>query len=246
MDGVTVFLVAGALAGGFVNGLAGFGTALFALGFWLQVMPPAQAVAMVLVVSVVSGLQGLWEVRSAIAAQPRRLARFLLPALPGLPIGAALLARVDADALRLVVAGFLILYGAYFLTRRSLPAFDRPTPVADVAVGFSGGVLGGLAGLSGALPAMWCGLRPWPRSETRAVLQPYNVAVLGLSAALLAWRGAYAADTLWHLAVAVPVALLAARVGIHAFRAMADATFRRLLIGLMLVSGLTLFVRVVW
>lgn len=239
------YLVAGALAGGVVNGLAGFGTALFALGFWLQVLPPQQAVAMVLVVSVASGLQGLWEVRRTIAVHRRRLSRFLLPALPGLPIGAALLSRVDANTLRLVVAGFLILYGAYFLTRRNLPSFDRPVPAGDIAVGFSGGVLGGLAGLSGALPAMWCGLRPWPRAETRAVLQPFNVVVLGLSAGLLAWSGVYSADVLWRLAVVLPVALLAARFGIHAFRAISDNAFRRLLIALMLVSGLVLLARTV-
>ena len=73
-------LLGGAFAGGVINGLAGFGTALFALGFWLQVMPAAQAVAMVVVMSVVSGLQGLWIVRGEIRRNPGRLARFLLPA----------------------------------------------------------------------------------------------------------------------------------------------------------------------
>ena len=33
-------LLAGALAGGFVSGLAGFGTALMALGIWLYIVPP--------------------------------------------------------------------------------------------------------------------------------------------------------------------------------------------------------------
>jgi uncharacterized membrane protein YfcA len=32
-------LLAGALAGGFVSGLAGFGTALMALGIWLYILP---------------------------------------------------------------------------------------------------------------------------------------------------------------------------------------------------------------
>ncbi|MEO1960717.1 MAG: NAD(P)-binding protein, partial [Paracoccus sp. (in: a-proteobacteria)] len=59
-------LVAGAFSGGFVNGLAGFGTALFTLGWWLQVMPPTQAVSVVLVMSVVSGVQGAILVRRAI------------------------------------------------------------------------------------------------------------------------------------------------------------------------------------
>ena len=52
-----VNLAFGAAAGGFINGLAGFGTALFALGFWLQIMPPAQAVSVVVIVSIISGLQ---------------------------------------------------------------------------------------------------------------------------------------------------------------------------------------------
>ena len=37
--------IAGALAGGFVSGLAGFGTALMALGIWLYILPPAMAVS---------------------------------------------------------------------------------------------------------------------------------------------------------------------------------------------------------
>src|SRR5260370_399046 len=42
MDFATyAILLAGALAGGFVSGLAGFGTALMALGIWLYILPPA-------------------------------------------------------------------------------------------------------------------------------------------------------------------------------------------------------------
>ena len=39
-------LLVGALAGGFVTGLAGFGTALMALGIWLYVLPPSTAVTL--------------------------------------------------------------------------------------------------------------------------------------------------------------------------------------------------------
>src|SRR5271154_728159 len=47
-------LATGALAGGFVSGLAGFGTGLVALGIWLYVFPPSVAVPLVLICSVVS------------------------------------------------------------------------------------------------------------------------------------------------------------------------------------------------
>ena len=65
---VDVFLLiaAGALAGGFANGLAGFGTGLFALGWWLAAMPPIDAVVTVVIISLIGGLQGLYAVRKAI------------------------------------------------------------------------------------------------------------------------------------------------------------------------------------
>ena len=47
-----VLLVLGALAGGFVSGLAGFGTGLMALGIWLYVVPPSIAVPLVLICSI--------------------------------------------------------------------------------------------------------------------------------------------------------------------------------------------------
>ena len=161
----------------------------------------------------------------------------------GVPVGIAALALVEAKTLKLVIAAFLIAYGAFFATRANLPRFERPTPVADAGVGFAGGVLGGAAALSGALPTMWCAMRPWPKAETRAVLQPYNVAILGLAIAMLAWRGAYGRETLLLLLVALPVGMIAAQGGIAAFRRLGDDTFRRLLIGLMLASGLALAVR---
>lgn len=238
-----LLIVAGGVAGGFISGLAGFGTALFALGFFLSVLPPPQAVALVLLLSLSTGLQGLWVVRGAILANPRRLARFLLPALAGIPIGVLSLGLVDVAALKLVIAGFLIVYGGFFSLRRALPRIARPTPLVDATVGFLGGVLGGLASLSGALPTMWCAMRSWPKAETRGVLQPFNFCVLALSAALLALRGAYTARTMTFALIAVPVAIASAQIGIVVYRRFPDALYPRLLVGLCFVSGLALLVR---
>jgi len=240
---VMFYVAAGAAAGGLINGLAGFGTALFALGFLLTVMPPVQAVAVVVMISVISGMQGLWVVRHAIGQNPRRLARFMGPSLVGIPLGVLTLSVLDAGTLKLVIAVFLLLYGGYFSLRGVLPKFERPTPYLDMVVGFLGGILGGAASLSGALPMMWCALRPWPKAETRAVLQPFNFVVLGLTAGLLALRGAYTRETLIYLALAVPVAVVAAQIGIAIFRRLPDAVFRRLLIVMTFVSGAVLLAR---
>ena len=235
---MVAYLAAGSILGGFINGLAGTGTALFALGFFLIVLDPVRAVAIVAFMSVLAGLQGLWVVRAAIAANPRRLLRFLIPGLLGVPIGILLLEAIEARDLRIGIGVFLVVYGGYFSFRAALPRFERRTPKTDALIGLTGGVLGGAASVSGAIPAMWLSLRPWPKAETRAVLQPFNVAILTTTITLLALRGAYDQVTLTAMLVAIPVGLIGAQIGIFVFRRISDDLFRRLLIGLTLVIGL--------
>lgn len=237
-----VFLLLGAVAGGFINGLSGTGTALFALGFYLVVLDPVTAVAIVALMSVLAGLQGLWIVRAEIRAEPRRLLRFMVPGLIGVPIGLSLLDVIDAGTLRISIAVLLIVYGGYFGFRAALPAFSRRTPVVDSLIGFTGGFLGGAASVSGAIPAMWLSLRPWTKSETRAVLQPFNIAILGTTVILLVFKGAYDRTALTALLVTIPSGLVAAQIGIAVFRAISDLFFRRLLILLTLLMGLGILI----
>ena len=204
-------------------------------------MSPRTAVALVLVMSVVSGLQGVWRVRRNI--EPRRLAIFLLPGLIGIPIGLQILERIDAGILKLIVAGFLLTYGFYFIMRRNLPSLLGERPMTDGMIGFAGGILGAVAGLSGALPTMWLSMRAWAKEKTRAVLQPYNVVVLGLSAVLLAFDGAYDRQVLFTVLIAFPATMIAAQIGLWLFGRLTDLQFRRLLIALMLTSGLMILAR---
>jgi len=235
---VLVFLLAGALAGGFVNGLAGTGTALLTLGFWLQAIPPLEAVAMVLVISIISGIQGMMLVWKTI--KWRRVLRFLLPALIAMPIGLYLLDIIEARPLKIIVAVLLITYGGFFSFRKNLPLISKPTYIFDAIVGFFAGILGALGGLSGAIPTMWCALRTWTKTEQRSLLQPFNMIVLSVATVLLFLKGAYTTTVLSNLMLVVPTALVGSFIGIFVFKRLNDNQFRRLLIALMLVSGLIL------
>src|SRR6202051_718204 len=80
-----VLLFAGALAGGFVAGLAGFGTALMALGIWLYALPPSLAVPLVLICSVAgqtTTLPSMWRSFDFTLIWP-----FLIGGLAGGPLG---------------------------------------------------------------------------------------------------------------------------------------------------------------
>ena len=241
MDMLLVFLLAAGLSGGFVNGLAGFGTALFSLGWLLQVMPPQQAVAIALVCSLVTGVPGVWQVRHSI--DRRRLALFILPAFAGIPIGSLLLGLVDTRLLSLLVGGMLLLYGGYFAFRRTLPAIEGNWTLVEAGIGFVGGVLGAMAGLSGALPSMWLALRPWPKAVQRGIMQPFSMVILLVATVLLALEGVFTPQVLYNLALVLPASMLGAVIGLILFRRMPDVLYPRVLIGLMLISGGTLLAR---
>lgn len=129
MENITLelllYLAAGAALGGYVNGLAGFGTGLMSLGIWLQVMTVEQAVPVVAAMSVASGVQSLWLTRQGVKTGLHRLPRFLVPALIGLPVGAWLLNWIDAAHLKLAVAFFMLFYTAFSCCEGSFP---RPLP----------------------------------------------------------------------------------------------------------------------
>ena len=240
---ILIYLVLAGLAGGFINGLAGFGTALFALGFLLQILLPIQAVGLVLVLSVFSGLQGLWIVRQQVFRHPKRLLRFILPAVIGIPIGVSSLSFIDAELLKIFIGLFMLFYGGFFALRANLPTLSEPAPMTDKLVGFIGGILGGMAGLSGAIITVWLSMRPYSKNEIRAVLQTFNVGILGLSIIMLALKAAYSLASLVHLAVIIPAGLVAAQIGIWLFKRLETPQFRRLLIIMMFVSGLILILR---
>src|SRR6202023_4135228 len=88
-----VLLLLGALAGGFVSGLAGFGTALMALGIWLYVVPPSIAVPLVLICSILgqtSTMPSFWR-----SIDFRLVWPFLIGGLDGVTLGTLMIAYAD-------------------------------------------------------------------------------------------------------------------------------------------------------
>lgn len=240
-----LFLALGAAFGGFVNGLAGTGTALFSLGFYLMVLPPVSAVAIVSLLVILTGMQSFWVARADFKLDKSKIIPFVVPSLLGVPIGVLLLDSINIQTLRMCIAILLIVYGGYFSFRAVLPSILTRTPKIDVSVGLLSGVLGGMTAVSGALPVMWLSMRPWTKGEIRAVLQPFNMLVLSATATLLFFKGAYDETVVRALLVTIPVALVASRIGIAVFTRLSDRLFRRLLIGLSLAMGVGLLLQTI-
>lgn len=235
---VTVVVVLGALCGGFVNGLAGFGTGLTALCFWLHVVSPGVAAALVVTCSIVGQVQSLYIVRRAITWH--RAWPFLAGGVLGVPVGVAALRFVDPQTLKLFLGVLLVGYAGAMLGSGRFPTIAWGGRAADGMVGFGGGTLGGLAGLSGVLPTIWCGLRGWGADAQRAVYQPFNLAIL------VVVLGAYAAqgimtEQVWGLALlCLPATILGAYLGIRMYGRVNNQQFRAIVLWLLLASGIVL------
>ncbi|MDH3913367.1 MAG: sulfite exporter TauE/SafE family protein [Rhodospirillales bacterium] len=228
----------GALAAGYVTGLAGFGTGLIALGFWLHVIDPLLAAPLVVICSLIAQTQSLFTVRHAVNIP--RLWPFILGGLPGVPFGALVLDYMEAGTFRAILGVFLVLYTSFMLWNRSFPMIAWGGRTADAVVGFGGGVLGGTAGLSGPLPTIWCGLRGWAKDEQRAVFQPFNLAIL-LWALVAYWAlGVLTEEVGWLTLVCLPGTLLGARLGVRSYGRVNDRQFRIIVLWLLFASGAAL------
>jgi len=230
-------LFLGAFAGGFVAGLAGFGTALMALGIWLYVLPPSDAVPLILICSVVAQswtLPSLWRSFDFTLIWP-----FVIGGLIGVPLGTLLVAQADPNAFKLTVGVFLLLFplALYFSKPMAFRFGGRP---ADAAIGFAGGILGALAGLSGPLPILWATLRGWGKDERRGIFQTYNWAVLFAALCLQAASGLIAGHVMWLALLAFPGTILGAWQGARCYHAMSDRNFRDVVLSLLFLSGVAL------
>jgi len=229
-----VVLFVGALAGGFVSGLAGFGTALMALGIWLYILPPSVAVPLVLICSVVAQtatLPAMWKSFDLTLVWP-----FLIGGLLGVPLGTMLVAHADPNVFKLTIGVLLLAFptALYF----SAPmAFEFGGRIADGIVGLIGGILGGLAGLSGPPPILWASVRGWSKDERRGVFQTFNWTVLFTALCLQAAGGLVAGEVVWLAVLAFPGTVLGSWIGAKLYHALSDRNFRDIVLGMLFLSG---------
>ena len=233
-----IFLLA-LFFGGLTTGLAGFALALVVTGVWLHIISPTQTVTLIVGYNLLTQSYAIWKLRHALSWG--RVAPFIVGGVIGVPIGTILLTYIDPMHLRTGVGALLVVYSIYSLMR---PAF---TPLksgvsTDVSIGFFNGLLGGLTGLTGIIVTIWSQLRGWPKDEQRTVFQPVNLAAVVMSAVSLSIAGAFTLDTSNLYVLGLPVMMIGMWAGLRLYGKLDDAAFRKVLLWLLLISGLSLLV----
>ena len=240
MDSVLLIVAVGAVAAGFVQGLSGFGFGMVAMSFWAWSLEPRLAAVLTVCGALTGQLVAAATVRRGFDRV--RLLPFVLGGLAGIPLGVAVLPRLDMEAFKLVLGTLLVLWCPAMLMAKQLPRITRGGRVADAVVGLAGGVMGGLGGFTGVLPTLWCTLRGLDKDVQRAIIQNFNLAMLLVTFATYLATGLVTRDALPLLAIVVPAMLVPTLLGAKLYHGISEARFRQIVLGMLTLSGVVMLV----
>ena len=224
-----VLAAVAALVGAAVQSATGFGFALVLSPALFAVMEPAEAVTALLALGAALNLLVLVEGHDA---RWSRLPPLLLPALPGLALGAVVLAALSREPLQIGV-GVAVIAAALWQLRHRATAARVPAPAA----GFLSGVLTTSISISGPPIVLWLEAQALSPAEFRATLAAVFLALNVAGWAVLGVAGDATAD-LGELALLLALVVVGYALGALAFRRLDHERFYRIVLALVIVTGL--------
>jgi uncharacterized membrane protein YfcA len=212
-----------------------------ALTFWAWVVPPAVAAPLVVGCSLAGQLLTVHAARQGFSL--KRALPFVAGGVIGVPLGAWLLPHVPQNGFRAGLGLLLVVWCPVMLFARDLPRITAGGRLADAGAGWLGGVMGGLGGISGPAPTLWCALRGWDKHTQRAVFQTFHITMHTLTLTAYFLGGLLPASTGRMLLVALPAMLVPSLIGARLYHRVSDRAFRQFILILLLISGVILLLR---
>lgn len=220
----------------FVRGAFGFGDGLIAVPILSLMMPVKEAVPLILLLSIVTSVSGLWRERKHVHVGSLKRAGSI--ALVTFPLGILLLTRLDETLVRTLLGAVLIVLALW-----SLSAI-KPAPlranVWSYIFGALAGVLGGAYALRGIVFAVYGSLRGWEPAQLRATLHSFYLLSGVLVPLGYGVTGLLTPTVIVYLALFTLPALVAGWMGQRLSENLDAETFRRLLWYLVALFGLWL------
>jgi len=167
---------------------------------------------------------------------------YIAGGLGGVPIGLGLLQALPTRYFASGLGLFLIIYSVVVLLKPDGLRIRLSGWKPAVAAGAAGGIVGGFSAFPASIPAVYLGLRGLSKAQTRSITQPYILVMQLISLSILALtRHAIFNTEFWSLwALTLPAVLLGTSTGVALYRRMSEVNFRRAVLVLLMVSGVSL------
>jgi uncharacterized protein len=233
----TALVVAAATA---IYVLLGFGSGLIALGTLALILPDLRDVVVLLLL--VSLPPEVWVVASTRRAVQWRGALLVLAGIAvGVPLGTALLDRVDPGLLLVALGAFLVLAGLALLADPvravTFPSWTAPP------VGLVSGVLSGLFGTGGPPLILYYRLAGVDKGTFRANLMAVFLVVTLVRLPSYAVAGLLTVPRLLSALLLLPAVIVGVVVGHRVHLRLGEQGFRRLVSIALVLLGLALLLR---
>ena len=234
-----LILLSGAFLGAFVQGATGFGSGLLINAFWLHIMEPTHAIPLNVVTSLfISGVP-IYKLRKKLDFS--KLKQFAIFGVVGIPIGMYLLVISDPSKLKFSIGILLVIYALITLKISSFSINVNNNSINNL-VGFISGVIGGLTALLGIIPVAWFSVQRLPKNTKRGTYEPF-IFITSIAAIIsFAFAGLYKIEMIFDLLKIIPALLVGSWLGIKIYNKINDDLFRKVVLGLILLSGLLLII----
>ena len=240
MDGHLIIpFVLATFLGGFVSGFSGFAMGIVVSGIWLHIITPIQTAALIAGYGLLTQGYGIAKLRHELSWQ--NIWPLTFGTAIGIPIGVTLLTHVDPTWVRFGVGVLLVLYATYSLVRPPFGPYKIGAP-ADIAIGISNGLVGGLTGLGGIISTISCQFRGWSKDKQRAVFQPVLFAAFVIISIAQLVVGSYTFETIKLYGIGLPFMVAGIWIGFRLYGSINDETFRKTVLVLVLIAGASLIV----
>ena len=234
---IAIFLF-GTIAAAFVTGLSGFAFGMVAAAIWFYALPPPQASALIAAYALLVQGYAVWKLRRLL--DWHRLMPFILGSALGIPLGVAALRWASPIYVQMGVGLLLVLFSLYNLARPTLPQMKEAGVGADGGIGVLNGVIGGATGLAGIVTVIWTSMRGWSRDEQRAVFQPTGVASFLMIIVAFGGIGIITVETIRLFLLGLPALAIGTWLGWMLYGKLDEGAFRRVVLVLLLLSGVAL------
>ena len=238
MPCTTIFVLIISFIASLVRSTLGFGESLIAVPLLLLFLPANVAVPLSVMLSIVIALIVVIQDHKKIHFYSAKW--LILFAIPGIPIGIAVLIYGNEFLIKTGLGVLLILYSLYTLFVKQVKLLKEDNMLWLFICGFLSGIFGGAYGLNGPSLVMYGNMRQWSAKQFRVTLQAYFLPASLIAAAGYYTKNLITPEVYTYFFVSLFTAIPAIFLGRYLNHQLKDVTFFKYVYWGLIILGIIL------